>query len=63
MVKCECGCGTALKFDPPSNGLVYVVMENPRLETRWCSMSLDANGVVELIRELQEVLDKMVKGV
>ena len=62
MVKCADGCGTTLSLDEPNRGEVYVSMAKPGSETRWCSMYLDPNGIVELVGELQEVLKQMGAG-
>ena len=62
MVKCSCGRGTSLAFDEPKRDEVYVMMQKPDSETRWCFMYLDPNGIVELVGELQEVLKQMGAG-
>ena len=62
MVSCGCECGATLTLDPPVDGSVFTMMQHPKLRSRWCSMYLDANGVVELIRELQRVLAELGRG-
>jgi len=58
MVKCACSgpCETELRFDEPSQDSVFAEMTEGTLKGRWCTMYLDANGIVKLIRELQDIL-------
>ena len=63
MIKCACGdkeCETDFRLDgAKGKSSVYVEMTENRLDGRHCTMCLDANGIVELIRQLQATLREM----
>ena len=62
MIECKCGddrCETVLCIDSPTASTVNIEMTASKADGRQCAMYLDANGIVELIQELQETLLEM----
>ena len=59
MVKCACGnkdCDTVLEIEDTSCSTVFMRMEETKESARYCTIYLNANGIVELIRELRKAL-------